>query len=159
MTRRYIFWLLVLFGLFPSIAKGQTNSLSKFVNIQYKGNQFQAVLEQFSAQTSIQFAYSNAIIPLPKTHNVQFQNVRADKALKDFLHQNGLDFELTGNTAILKQWSPKNNIKQYFYSGRVLQDQTGERLVKATVNIPALNRFTLTDEFGVFRIVNHALRP
>ena len=132
--------------------KGQTNSLSKFVNIQYKGNQFQAVLDQFSAQTSIQFAYSTAIVPLPKTYNVQFQNVRANKALKDFLHQNGLDFELTGNTAILKKWSQKNNTKQYFYSGRVLEDQTGERLVKATVTIPALNRFTLTDEFGVFRI-------
>lgn len=152
MTRRYLFWLLVLFGLFPSIVKGQTSSLSKFVNIQYKGIQFQAVLDQFTAQTSIQFAYSNAIVPLPKMLNVQFQNVRADKALKDFLHQNGLDFELTGNTAILKKWSPKNNIKQYFYTGRVLQDQTGERFVKATVTIPALNRFTLTDEFGVFRI-------
>lgn len=152
MTRRGIIGLWAIFCLFPSILRGQNSSLSAFINISYSGNNFQAVLDLFTQKTQISFAYSDAIVPLKKTYTIQFENVRADKALREFLHQNGLDFEVTANIAVLKKWTNVMPGKQFFYSGRVLQDQTGERLVKATIQIPQLKRFAYTDEFGIFRI-------
>lgn len=153
MQLRIITSLMAIASLLPSQLMAQNNALSKHVNIQYSGPKFQSVLNLFTQATGYTFAYANNIVASEKMHNVHYKNIRADKALRDFLHQNGLEFEVASTTIILKKWQTAETINQYTITGRVVQSQTGERLVKATVQIPTLNLSTLTDEFGMFRII------
>jgi hypothetical protein len=139
-------------GILPKLVRAQSNGLNKYVNIQYHGSQFTAVLDLFTQQTGFNFAYNNQLLPLSKLHDIHYQNLRADKALRDFLQQNGLDFQVSNTTIVLKKWSPSKPLKHYFLTGRVLQAPTGERLVKAVVQIPQRNQYTYTDEFGMFKI-------
>ena len=126
--------------------------LNRHVTIQYKGVGFPTVLSQFTQQTGYTFAYNNELLPANKNIDVDYQNIRADKALRDFLHHHGLDYQLNNNTIILKKWASETPLRQRFISGNVLQAPTGERLVKAIVQIPKIQLFTYTDEFGVFKI-------
>ncbi|MFM8995925.1 MAG: STN domain-containing protein, partial [Bacteroidota bacterium] len=136
----------------PKALQAQDATLNRYVDIQYNGTDFKAVLRQFTQQTGYNFAYNNQLLPVQKNIDVQYQNIKADKALRDFLHQHGLDYQPSGTTLILKKWSPTSTPKQHFLSGRVIQDHTGERLVKAIVQIPEIQLFRHTDEFGIFKI-------
>ena len=144
--------LFLLLWLLPNGMRAQVPTLNKFVTIQYQGTEFKAVLQQFTQQTGHDFAYNNQLLPSQKHIQVHYQNVKADKALRDFLHQYGLDYQQAGTTLILQKWSPSVIPKQHYLSGRVIQEYTGERLVKAVVQIPEIQVFTHTDEFGVFKI-------
>ena len=152
MKRCCIIGLFLFLGILPKLVRAQSNGLNKYVNIQYHGSQFTAVLDLFTQQTGFNFAYNNQLLPLSKLHDIHYQNLRADKALRDFLQQNGLDFQVSNTTIVLKKWSPNKPLKHYFLTGRVLQAPTGERLVKAVVQIPQRNQYTYTDEFGMFKI-------
>lgn len=144
--------LFLLLWLLPNGVRAQVATLNKFVTIQYQGTEFKAVLQQFTQQTGHDFAYNNQLLPSQKHIQVHYQNVKADKALRDFLHQYGLDYQQAGTTLILQKWSPSVIPKQHYLSGRVVQEYTGERLVKAVVQIPEIQVFTHTDEFGIFKI-------
>ncbi|MFN5693254.1 MAG: hypothetical protein ACK464_00200, partial [Bacteroidota bacterium] len=98
MKRCCIIGLFLFLGILPKLMRAQSNGLNKYVNIQYHGSQFTAVLDLFTQQTGFNFAYNNQLLPLPKLHDIHYQNLRADKALRDFLQQNGLDFQVSNTT-------------------------------------------------------------
>jgi hypothetical protein len=148
---RLIALFCLVLGVFQS-GKAQTSGLNRYIDLEYHGTQFTAVLSKFTQLTGYNFAYNNQLLPLQKPIDVHYQNAKADKALRDFLQQHGLDYQVSGNTLILKKWSPTPAPKQHFISGRVTQAQTGERLVKAIVQLPGKQLFTYTDEFGIFKI-------
>lgn len=130
----------------------QTPSFNQYISLQYKGQKFTDVLSLFTEKTGFPFAYNNQIIPVNKPIDIYYQNVKADKALRDFLQQYGLDFQLVVGTIVIKIRTPEIPNNQHFISGRVLQGPTGERLVKAIVQIPQIQRYTYSDEFGMFKI-------
>jgi hypothetical protein len=150
--------LLILVGL-PIQLRAQSESLSKRITINYDGADFTAVLNQISQKTQIRFAYQSNIIPNKKSFSIHITNTQAKKAIRDILHQQGLDYTLQDpNILVITKWTPVNQSKSDSISnhiniiaGRITQFGTGERLVKASVFLPQLNLFQLTDEFGVFK--------
>lgn len=152
MRNFWVITLLSLLGYHPQLLRAQSPQLNKYVDIQYQGNQFVAVLDLFTQQTGYSFAYNNQLLPIPKYQNIHYQNVKADKALRDYLQQNGLDYQLSGNTIILKKSSPNTPAQHHFLCGRVVQAPTGERLMKAVVQVNNNQYLTYTDEFGMFKI-------
>lgn len=135
--------------------------MNSYVNIQYDGPKFEIILDQFTQQTGCSFAYNSNIIPSQRTFHCKIINTQALKALRDILHQNGLDYELTNSQIIIiKPWLPNKENKQFVIYGRVLHKGSGERLVKASIQLPSLNQFTYSDEFGIFRLpVNPGTLP
>ncbi|MEY3861146.1 MAG: hypothetical protein RIS50_1427 [Bacteroidota bacterium] len=95
MRNFWVITLLSLLGYHPQLLRAQSPQLNKYVDIQYQGNQFVAVLDLFTQQTGYSFAYNNQLLPIPKYQNIHYQNVKADKALRDYLQQNGLDYQLS----------------------------------------------------------------
>jgi hypothetical protein len=141
--------------------RAQSESLTKRISINYDGADFLVILNQISQQTEIRFAYQSNILPKKKSFSVHITNTQAKKAIRDILHQQGLDYTINpGNILVITKWSHLNHPSAdtlnanntNIIAGRITQSGTGERLVKASVYLPQLNTFQLTDEFGVFKI-------
>ena len=130
----------------------QSASFKKYINIHYDGTNFQTVLGLFEQQTGLYFQYNSDIIPTGRPIHIAYKNVQAQQAIKDFLHQYGLDCKRLDNYLVLCLWSPQEPKKQFILSGRVSLESSGERLVKAMIYLPQRNQFALTDEFGIFRL-------
>ena len=142
----------------PIYLRAQSESLTKRININYDGTDFTAVLNQISQQTQIRFAYQSNILPNKKSFAIHITNTQAKKAIRDILHQQGLDYKSNSdNILVITKWSHPNhadsidNHNGNIIAGRITQFGTGERLVKASVFLPQLNIYQLTDEFGVFK--------
>ena len=142
----------------PIYLRAQSESLTKRININYDGTDFTAVLNQISQQTQIRFAYQSNILPNKKSFAIHITNTQAKKAIRDILHQQGLDYNSNSdNILVITRWSHPNhadsinNHNGNIIAGRITQSGTGERLVKASVFLPQLNIYQLTDEFGVFK--------
>ena len=138
----------------------QEESLSKRITINYDGADFIAVLNQISQQTQVRFAYQSNIIPTKRTFHIHITNTQAQKAIRDVLHQQGLDYSAhPGNILVITKWNHThgsntdtlNQQKNNVIAGRITQFSTGERLVKASIFLPQLNLFQQSDEFGVFK--------
>jgi len=148
----------VLLASSPIYLRAQSESLTKRININYDGTDFTAVLNQISQQTQIRFAYQSNILPNKKSFAIHITNTQAKKAIRDILHQQGLDYKSNSdNILVITKWSHPNhadsidNHNGNIIAGRITQFGTGERLVKASVFLPQLNIYQLTDEFGVFK--------
>lgn len=148
----------MLLASLPIYLRAQSESLTKRININYDGPDFTAVLNQISQQTQIRFAYQSNILPNKKSFAIHITNTQAKKAIRDILHQQGLDYKSNSdNILVITKWSHPNHADSIYnhngniIAGRITQFGTGERLVKASVFLPQLNIYQLTDEFGVFK--------
>ncbi len=161
MIRRLFIWCLFLLASLPIHLRAQSESLTKRITVNYDGGDFLDILNQISQQTEIRFAYQSNILPKKKSFSVHITNTQAKKAIRDILHQQGLEYTINpGNILVITKWSHSNLPssdtlsvnKSNIIAGRISQSGTGERLVKASVYLPQLNAFQQTDEFGVFKI-------
>ena len=160
MIRRLCIWCFFILATLPIYLRAQSESLSKRITINYDGPDFLVVLNQISQQTQIRFAYQSNILPSKKSFAIHITNTQAKKAIRDILHQQGLDYTINpDDILVITKWSHSNhptsdsiyNQNINVVAGRITQSGTGERLVKASVFIPQLNLYQLTDEFGVFK--------
>jgi len=157
LIRRLAIWCFFLLASSPIKLLAQNESLSKRITINYDGTDFLVVLNQITQQTQIRFAYQTNILPKRNSFNIHITNTQAKKAIRDILHQQGLDYTVNpGNILVITKWTHshadsihtrKNNV----IAGRITQAGSGERLVKASVFLPQLNLFQQSDEFGVFK--------
>lgn len=160
MIRRLCIWCFIILATLPIYLRAQSESLSKRIAINYDGPDFLVVLNQISQQTQIRFAYQSNILPSKKSFAIHITNTQAKKAIRDILHQQGLDYTINpDDILVITKWSHSNhptsdsiyNQNINVVAGRITQSGTGERLVKASVFLPQLNLYQLTDEFGVFK--------
>ena len=160
MIRRLCIWCFIILATLPIYLRAQSESLSKRITINYDGPDFLVVLNQISQQTQIRFAYQSNILPSKKSFAIHITNTQAKKAIRDVLHQQGLDYTVNpDDILVITKWSHSNhptsdsiyNQNINVVAGRITQSGTAERLVKASVFLPQLNLYQLTDEFGVFK--------
>ena len=150
-TRSTLRIIISLFCLITANLVAQ-NPLNRSIKVRYSGYNFEQALQQFEHATGTTFQYNTALIPSNKSINFNYQNIRASIALSDFLNQYGIDYELFNGSVILKELMPPNYIKKYTVSGRVIDEESKERLVKAYVSNLKNGRFCLSDDFGVFKL-------
>ncbi len=128
------------------------NPLNRSIKISYSGYDFEQALQQFEQATGATFQYNTALIPRNKPIKFNYHNLRASIALTDFLNHFGIDYELFNGSVILKELMPPEHIKKNTVSGRVIDEESKERLVKAYVSNLKNGRFCLSDDFGVFKL-------
>ncbi len=128
------------------------NPLHKTLNIQYAGRDFEQALHRFELATRVTFQYNADIIPTNQLFQYNYQNTKASVALTDFLNQYGIDYEWYNGSVILKQLLPPSYIRKFTVSGRIIDEDSKERLVKAYVSNTRNGRFCLSDDFGVFKL-------
>jgi hypothetical protein len=86
--------------------RAQPEVLTKRITVNYDGTDFLDILNQISQQTEIRFAYQSNILPKKKSFSVHITNTQAKKAIRDILHQQGLDYTINpGNILVITKWS------------------------------------------------------
>lgn len=160
-SARFFVWVfnqslsLRIFGLIATCNLGTLigqHQLNQPIQVSYIGRDFEQALLQFERATQASFQYNPELIPPSKQFKFQYNNIRASVALRDFLNQQGLDFEWFNGSIILKPLLPPSYFKQSTVSGRVIDAESKERLVKAYISNLKTGQFCLSDEFGVFSI-------
>ena len=151
-VRTYIF---VLLCLWLNSVKSEIiidNPIKKRITVEYVGDDFKQVLNLFEKQTGLYFQYDVTLKPLKRVYRLSYINEVAEIAIRDFLQQNGLDFNLVlGKSLVLKRWNPVYG--EIVISGRISNYYTGERLVNAEV-IVSDNELNIirTNSEGIFQL-------
>lgn len=149
--RPYRLGVLLVLIVINNLAWGQ-NLLNKSIQLSYSGRDFHYALQLFEKATGASFQYNPDLLPAPRHFQFNYQNIRASIALTDFLNQHGLDYEWFNGSVIIKPFSPPRYIKRFIASGRIVDAESKERLVKAYVSDVKSGRFCLSDEFGMFKL-------
>lgn len=150
--RTYIF---VLLCLWLNSVKSEIiidNPIKKRINVEYVGDDFKQVLNLFEKQTGLYFQYDVTLKPLKRVYRLRYINEVAEIAIRDFLQQNGLDFNLVlGKSLVLKRWNPVYG--EIVISGRISNYYTGERLVNAEVIVSGNEQNIIrTNSEGIFQL-------
>ncbi len=128
----------------------QPSVLKQRIDFIYEGMEFEVVLILLERKTGLKFQYNTALIPSKRLYRLNYRNILVETILKDFFHQNGLDFELMGNSVILKPWELYS--KEVVISGRISNQMSGERIVNATVAVIGSSKVVYSNSQGIFQL-------
>ncbi len=124
--------------------------LRQRIDFTYEGMDFEVVLLLLERKTGLRFQYNAALVPSKRMYRLNYRNAMVETILKDFFHQNGLDFELLGNSLVLKPWELYS--REVVISGRISNRLTGERLVNATVAVFNTSKVVYSNSQGIFQL-------
>ncbi len=120
------------------------------IDFTYEGMDFEVVLLLLERKTGLRFQYNTALVPSKRLYRLNYRNALVETILKDFFHQNGLDYEFLGNSLVLKPWELYS--KEVVISGRISNRLTGERLVNATVSVLNTPKVVYSNSQGIFQM-------
>ena len=144
------FWItcLLLFGLYsPLLAQ---NFLEKKIEFHADNIPITDALEQLSAQTGIDIAYSKNYFKNAPPINLHREDVPIRQVLEDILANTLMDYKTLGENRVLLF---KAEPVYYQLSGYVRDKETGEALVGARVIPPKNQLGTITNEYGFFSLL------
>lgn len=144
------FWItcLLLFGLYsPLLAQ---NFLEKKIEFHADNIPITDALEQLSAQTGIDIAYSKNYFKNAPPINFHREDVPIRQVLEDILANTLMDYKTLGENRVLLF---KAEPVYYQLSGYVRDKETGEALVGARVIPPKNQLGTITNEYGFFSLL------
>lgn len=130
-------------------------NLKKIISVKANDLSFVQVLNKFEEKVNCVFQYDGAIVPSSaKKYSINYNKTRADKAIKDFLNQCGLDYEIKANNLILRKFKAKSTVKKQFrLTGKITLKKSGEILEGAKVEIVGTNRSAYSNSSGYFSIL------
>lgn len=150
-----------LTALFFLICYIQVNAggFAQTVSFSGKDVPLQAVFASFEKQTGFSFFFNYALLKDAKPVTIEVRNVSLEKALKEALKNEALDFYQQGKTIFIvkKQAAAASTdllapeAKLTDVKGRVVNQQE-EALIGATVAVKNGKKATLTDEKGGFEL-------
>ncbi|ULQ57186.1 carboxypeptidase-like regulatory domain-containing protein [Flavihumibacter rivuli] len=152
--------VIILFTLLQARPVAAQTLLNRSITLNVTNMPVTDVLELISNQGNFYFSYNSSIIRKDSLVTVHANN-KPLKALLDQLFRSGYEFKESGNYIIIRraplqltlvtaQEPSTNNI--YLVSGYVRDDQTGEKLMDASVYEKTMLSSALTDRQGYFRI-------
>jgi len=124
--------------------------LRQRIDFMYEGIDFEVVLLLLERKTGLRFQYNAALVPSKRMYRLNYRNALVETILKDFFYQNGLDYELLGNSLVLKPWELYS--REVVISGRISNRLTGERLVNATVAVLNTSKVVYSNSQGIFQL-------
>jgi len=113
-----------------------------------------SILQEIQSQTNYRFVYNDALVNVEAIASVSVQNASLETVLTTLFEGTGIAFETRDNQVILKQQPPvpPQPSQQQVFSGRIIDDATGETLPFATVRIRGTAIGTVTTMDGDFSI-------
>ncbi|MGB0523371.1 MAG: carboxypeptidase-like regulatory domain-containing protein [Flammeovirgaceae bacterium] len=128
---------------------GQTNVLDKQIDFSVQEGLVSDVLVKLaeSAQVSISFSASFFKQQEQKL-TLSFKNTRFEEVLQAILAGTSVSYKVIGAKVLLFKVKPKFAI----ISGFITDEDTGERLIAATIYCPQLHQGALTNEYGFYSL-------
>jgi len=149
-----IIFLLLTYTI--SGAQGATPRIASDVLVTYKctDKNLQDVLTELEDTYDIKFQYNPSDLKEKKT-SIDVENKKLDKVLNNILSDSGIIFKINDDKIIL--YKGKNpvglqEVKKHTISGYLLDGESTESLIGATVYAASANAGTTTNEYGFYSI-------
>ena len=146
------FRLFALIGLFLAFS---ISLLAADISIKAKNEPLKKVLDQITAQTGYEFAYSEAVNPSAIKVNVNADKKDVIKFFDEFFNEIGLSYKIVGKAVSLSPKGAENkvaaNSEKIKVSGKVM-DENGESLAGVYVFIVGTKTGTTSDIDGNYAI-------
>jgi len=130
-------------GLF-SLTWGQ--NLDQRLDFTGENRSIPEVLDALAKASGLEIAYADNFFKNSPPISKEFKNEKLRTILKEILYGPGIEFKFSKGTILL--YRPRT----YTLSGFVLDEESGEALVGASIHCRALKRGTFANEYGFFSI-------
>ncbi len=138
-------------GIFGSPSFSQVNSLQQSISLSVSEIPLQQFLVLVEKQTSISFAFNPNNIPLKALVSYSTNNGSLDQALQFISSKFNLTFEQVEKQIALLP-NPSLPPLSFNLNGNVMDKQTGEQLIGATIQVDNLSMGTITNGYGFYSI-------
>lgn len=142
----------ILFAL-PSVLLAQSDLLDKTISISANNETIKSIIKRIENETGISFAYSNCKA-LEQKVSLNILDQKLDIVLKTLFNNTNLKFkEIDGQIVIYEEVAQKHSSKQKLtIHGYILDQQSGERLINASVFNTETYTGTISNNFGFYSI-------
>ncbi|HKG07209.1 MAG TPA: SusC/RagA family TonB-linked outer membrane protein, partial [Pedobacter sp.] len=144
--------------LITAILQVSATGFAQKISLREKNTPLVKVLEQIRSQSGYDFMFSNSTMQGARKVTINVRNQELKDVLKMIFEDQPLEYEINANTVILskKEASLLENIIARFQAidvrGRVVDSETDQPLVGATVSVKGKNRGITTGTNGEFFI-------
>ncbi len=152
-------WLFLLLG---STITAQNNVLQQEITIAFQDLSLQESLEKLEENTGIYTAYNERELTDTKV-SITFEKELLSEVLEALLGNDNLDYKVIGNTVTIFRAKKSNSQKEekklpikqkskenFTISGYIMDKESNETLIGATVFCQSLNIGTTTNEYGFY---------
>jgi hypothetical protein len=130
----------------------ETSILDQRIDLEYSGDNIPDVLKHLSEIVdSIYFSFNPSIFR-DTTLQLYYENTKLRKALNDILGGQEVVYIFVGRNIVIRPWldGEFSNYQTYILSGRVIDKESGELLLGASLYFPKQEGGVYTNDYGVF---------
>ncbi|MGX5820899.1 SusC/RagA family TonB-linked outer membrane protein [Chitinophaga lutea] len=145
----------ILFFLFAVVLQAQAagSSAQATVTIREKGAPLEKILRLIRAQSGYDFMYEKDVIRNTPVVDVDVKDVSVEEAVRQCLAGLPLSFYIDRKMIVIKKRvTPVVPVADTTVRGTVLDEKTGEKIIGASISVPATGARAVTDAEGNFRI-------
>jgi hypothetical protein len=143
------FLQLLLVGFLLSIQTIYAQNKNTPVSVQLSNVKFETIIQSLETQTGFLFSYDANIASKESKYSLNEINQPFDFVLNKFLKPLNITYKINGQQIILSTSPVK---KKYTISGTVIEKNTGETVIGATIRIKNFNVGTKTNSYGFYTI-------
>jgi len=148
LLRTVIYIVFLLISGLGNTLKSQT--INKRISLNLQEISFEKAINAFEKKLNVSINYATNLAPLKKV-NLRYYKTNGSIALRDFLSQYGLRFNLISSSVLVLNKLPKKEKQpNHKLSGKLYENLTGEGLIGARIFNYANKRTSFTNEQGFF---------
>lgn len=140
---------LLFIGYFISIQTLQAQTNNKLVSLQFSNVPFETIIHSIEIQTGFLFSYEAKIASKQAKYSINESDKPLEEVLTKFLKPINIGYKINGGQILLSTTSVKN---KYTISGTIIEKNTGETVIGATIKIKNYNLGTKTNSYGFYSI-------
>ncbi len=145
---------LFLFFLLPFLSI-QAQQDDYQITIQDRSITLREVLQKITEQTGLDFSFNSDKVNVEEKLKIRIKNASLDETMSVLKNELRIDYSIVENQIILNLQKTSfidSNPKYYTLSGFLNDQETGESLIGATIELVGTSKGTISNEFGYYAI-------
>ncbi len=151
---------LILCLLFPCLVASDVLAqpdLSRRISMNVIDGRLEFVLQEIGERADVELSYSSKKIDLSRHVSIQKTDVTLAEILNELARQANLEYMIVEDHIVIKPGRRKKQVQpegpfHYTLSGYVRDSESDEVLIGATVYVAALEKGTISNEFGFYSL-------
>lgn len=147
-----VFLFCFLLIAWPFSMQAQAPALHQKIRLKLSHAKLEKVFQELEDKTRIPFSYSPESLPKDARITFHCKNLPLDKALSKILKNTGLTFEVVGQQIVIYSSKPAPQKTTVTFSGYVIDAESGEKLLHASVQDLVSGHGSITNNYGFFSL-------
>lgn len=154
MRQLYLILIFLFLGITTVLSQTTVPILEKKISLSARDEKIPSVLNRIGQAAGFSFSYNSAIISADQTTSLNVKEKSVREVLNE-IFQGTMNYKEKNNYLIITKApvpSTKNNIVVIILNGYVEDEETGEKIAKASVYEKNSVASTITDDYGYFKL-------